>query len=110
MKNVLLIIAAFIQSSFWQIDLVLLILLGILMYHESKQLLYVSFLIGLFLGFLLDINIGIFAIIFLVAAILAKVFKISPFSNNLFFGLIFSSIIILAQNLIKNSFGCVFSS
>src|SRR3989344_673246 len=81
---IILLLAALVQSSFLPINLVLVFLVCKVMMTKQEHYLTLSFFSGLFLGFLQLINLGFYAIVFLIVSKIAQIFRSSPLSANVF--------------------------
>ncbi len=94
MYILLIVIAAFVQSSFWEIDFVLIALLAVLLFTQSQWHLYLAFGSGILLSYLLSVNMGLFALVFLVVALATQLFKLSLISQSLVFRMLYGGLII----------------
>lgn len=78
----LLILAAFLQSVFIPIDLVLILLINRSLVLPEKQNLYAGFFVGLLVGLLQIQNLGFWVLVFLLVAKVSSLSKKLPFSKN----------------------------
>ena len=88
----LLILAAFLQSSFIPINLVLILLIARSLAIPEKQNLYAAFLAGILLGLLQSQNLGFWTLSFVLLVKLLTLSKKLPFSRNLLTVLIVSGL------------------
>lgn len=79
----LIAIAGFIQSSIWNIDLVLVLVISRALLSNKRSTYLTAFLAGIFLSLLTAKNIGFYAIIFVFYVKLLQLIKHLPFSTHL---------------------------
>jgi len=85
MKTLLLLITlfAFLQSAFLPVNLVLILIAARGLVSDDRQSLYIAFFGGLILGFLMQVNLGYYPLIFLLVVKTAFLIKKLPVSFNL---------------------------
>lgn len=88
-------VAAFIQSAFLPLNICLILIVCRNLLVDSRANLSLAFGGGLFLSFLTSLNLGFYALLFLVVAKLVQVFRASPLFSNIVTSLIFGAIIIV---------------
>lgn len=102
----ILIISSFLQSTTIAFNLCLVILISQSLVVNSKYNLIIAFSIGLLLSYLLTINIGFYALIFLAVVKLVQLFKFSAFTDNapasLIITAIFSYLVATAEQYLLN--------
>lgn len=98
----LLVIAGFAQSSFFPLNLCLLILLSRMLLVDAKFNLTYAFVGGAILSFLTSHNLAFYGAAFLIVAKLTQVFKASPLSANLITALIYASLVILSFDFLEH--------
>jgi hypothetical protein len=98
----LLILAAFLQTSFVPFNLVLLLLIARAYVIDDSTNLYAAFASGIFLGILSSENIGFLALTFLIAVKIASLMRKLPISTNVLTIIPVSFIIILLVTLSQN--------
>lgn len=79
---VILILAAFLQTTFIPFNLCLILLICRSFVSSENQNLVIALLIGIFLSLLTSQNIGFWALIFLSVVKLTQLTKIFPITNN----------------------------
>lgn len=99
-----LIIAAFLQSAFLPLNLVLCLIIARSFVAEYKSNLYASFLAGLLLGLLTASNIGFWGIVFLTVSKLVHVLRNLPYFNSGKLFLLFAFLIITSVSFISQFF------
>lgn len=106
MKTILLFITlfAFLQSAFLPINLVLVVLIARSLVAEGRDNLFLAFFGGLILGFLTQVNLGYYPIVFVFVVKLAGMLKRMPVSFNFLMILILGAILILFSALIDSLF------
>ncbi len=92
----ILIIAAFLQSSFIPINLVLILLISRSLSLIDQANLAAAFLGGILLGLLSAANLGFWALVFLMVVKLIELIKKLPFSVNILTIIPVSLLLILA--------------
>ncbi len=78
----LLIFAAFIQTSFLPLNLVLIMLVSKTLVEDDNSNLVLAFFAGILVGVLSSQNIGFWALVNLAAVEVARFVKKAPFSQN----------------------------
>ncbi|OGE32171.1 hypothetical protein A2631_05665 [Candidatus Daviesbacteria bacterium RIFCSPHIGHO2_01_FULL_44_29] len=98
---ILLILAAFLQTSFLPIDLCLLLIICRNLLVSDRSIFWIAFTGGLVLGFLSGHNLGLYPIIFLVISKLTQLFKNSPLSSNMITSLLFAAAVIVFFSVLE---------
>lgn len=98
----IMIIASFLQSSFLPINLCLILLLCRNSLVDDSYNFTSAFIGGLFLSFLMSLNLGIYPILFLISVYLMKLFKSFPFSVNPITNFIFAASFLLVFNQVES--------
>ena len=85
MKTLLLLITlfAFLQSAFLPVNLVLVVLVARSLIVSDRDNLYLAFFGGMILGFLTQINLGYFPLVFILIVKLGEFIKTFPVSFNM---------------------------
>lgn len=98
----LLIIAAFLQSSFIPINLVLILLITRSLANSEKENLYAGFLGGILIGLLQIQNIGFWSLLFLIIIKLLHLTKMLPFSKNILTIFLVSILAVVVVHLLES--------
>jgi rod shape-determining protein MreD len=98
----LLILAAFLQSSFVPINLVLILLIAKALARPEKDNLYAAFLAGILIGILQTQNLGFWALVFVLVVELASFSKKLPFFKNFLSALLVSAVILTLVSFLES--------
>ena len=79
-----IILAAFLQTTTIEVDLVLLLVLSRSLERDDSFNMYMAFFAGILLGLLTATNIGFYALFFLIATRVGYLLRKSPVTNNIF--------------------------
>ncbi len=98
----LLILAAFLQTSFIPINLCLIILIcRSYAVHQTKNY-YCAFAIGLILSILSTYNLGFWPVIFLISVTMVHTARSLPFAHKVFTIIPLTFLLVLAVNFIES--------
>ena len=101
MKYFIIIVAAFIQTSFLPLNLVMMLLIGRgLLVSDSANLL-LAFISGIFIGILTSHNIALYALLFLAVAKIVQVYRVLPFSEHFLTTFLFSGVLIFLFDMVE---------
>lgn len=100
----ILILAALVQSAFLPINLVLLILISRSLVVEDLTNLYLAFGSGILVGITQSENIGLLALIFLLAVKIGEISKHLPFSSSILIVIPVSLVIMFLSALAEQIF------
>ncbi|MBI2022593.1 hypothetical protein HYS97_01970 [Candidatus Daviesbacteria bacterium] len=96
-----ILIAAFIQTSFLQVNLCLVLIICRSLIVERDSDYPIAFFSGLLLGILSSQNLGFWPVVFLILVKLIKLFKKLPFSSNYLTILPISLVLILSTAFLE---------
>lgn len=99
----LLIVAAFLESAFLPINLVLCLLLVKLLLSGDSINMYICVFLGVLLGFLSMVNLGFYPLVFLVIYQLSGMLSRSQFSGHLLILSFFSAVIFWVVSFLEMS-------
>lgn len=94
----LLLLAAFLQTSFLSLNLCLLLLISRSYAVHKKDNYYLAFLAGIIIGILTTVNLGIWPLIFLVVVLLCHTIRRLPIMNRTITVVPLTLIILLVVN------------
>lgn len=98
---IILLITALIQSAFAPFNLCLVLLICKIYNEENDSSLILATLTGILLGILTSVNIGFYALVFLIVSKLIQIFKASRISSNLLTGFLFAVLMVLLVNVLE---------
>lgn len=98
----LLLLSAFLQTSFLQINLCLILLISRSFAYEESENYYAALFGGLLLGFLSTANLGFWPIVFLLVVKLAHLIRRLPITANFLTVIPASLLIILVSSYVES--------
>lgn len=106
MKTLLLLITffAFLQSAFLGVNLVLVLIVARGLVVDDREALFLGFFGGLILGFLTQVNLGYYPLVFILTIKAAGVLKKLPVAFNLLTVLLFGAVLIILNAFLNSLF------
>lgn len=97
-------LAAFLQSSFLGVNLVLLLIAARSLILKDQDNYLIAFISGIILGILLTQNLGFWALVFLLVVKLIQLIKELPFTSNIVTVLPIGFLVVLISSFLEQLF------
>jgi len=97
----ILILACFLQGAFLPLNIALILLISRSLIAVERSNLYLAFIAGILLGLLTSLNIGFYALIFIVMVELTHLLRKSPLSANILTVVPLTFLFLLALSLLE---------